>query len=112
MQIITNTSEELLQCDKEEEHKLKEPSQSWSDQNQDIGSIGSTRKQEIFSIKDKTKGKAEIMIVDMIKRELGVKENGAIIWNKMMKAIAEVNLASDSQNKCGELQCLIIDFNC
>ena len=52
------------------------------------------------------------MIVDLIKWKLGVEENDAIIWNKMMKAIDEVNLARDSQNKGGELQSLIIYFIC
>ena len=85
LQIIANASEETLQCDKEEEQKHREPCQSRSDQNQDIGSRGSIWKQEIFNIKNQTKGKTEIMSVDMIKRELGVKETMQLFGIKWWK---------------------------
>ena len=112
LQIVTNTSEEVMQCFREEEKKHWEPSQSRSDRNHDIENSNNIWKQEIFSIKDQTKNKTELMIVDMIKQELGIEENEAILWNRMIKAIEEVNLASDSRYNDDKLLSLMIDFIC
>ena len=48
----------------------------------------------------------------MIKQELGIEENEAILWNRMIKAIEEVNLASDSRYNDDKLLSLMIDFIC
>ena len=50
-----------------------------------------SRNSQICSIKDITNGKTETQIIETIKHELGVVEDEAIIWNKMMKALSKVN---------------------
>ena len=47
---------------------------------------------EVFSLKDSTKDKTE-----MIRRELGIIEKKATVWNQMMQAIDQIHLESNSQ---------------
>ena len=53
-------------------------------------------KSVICSIKDATKNKTEAQLIEMIKEELEITDDDAQIWNRMVRAISQINLSGGS----------------
>ena len=51
----------------------------------------------LYSIKDIAEGKSEIEIIEIIRNELGIVDDEAFKWNKMIKAISQIKLSRDSK---------------
>ena len=54
---------------------------------------------EIYSIKDVTNNKTENDILELIRYELGIAEDDAVKWNKMVSAISRLRVSDDYQMK-------------
>ena len=50
----------------------------------------------IFSIKDITKNKSELGLIELIRNELGIVENDASVWKGMVCAISQVSISSNN----------------
>ena len=72
----------------------------------------SENSSKIFWIKQLTKGKTNNDIKELVRGELGITENDATIWDKIIKAISGIKLNNSSQSKSMKLFywiiCLII----
>ena len=52
----------------------------------------------IYSIKNAIKNKIEDGIIELIQSELGIIEDEATIWNKMVCAISQISIHSDTKS--------------
>ena len=90
VQIIVNIDEESSGLIQGEEHKCERKNQEKTHRTASIINIEHKASHEIYSIKDCTKDKTENELIEIIRRELGIVENDATIWSKMIKAIDQV----------------------
>ena len=93
--IIVNVNSESQLCSKQEESKNKEYTKDLDHEILNEENVGQSASSKIYSIKDITKSKTEIQIIEIIKDEIGVVRNDAITWNNMIKAISKVSLTWD-----------------
>ena len=96
--IIVNVDKNniLIPCiDKYEKEESKETKYSGNDNKLNKGSSQTTM---IYSIKNVTKNKTEDGIIELIQRELGIIEDDATILNKMVRAISQISIRSDTKS--------------
>ena len=92
-QIVVNGDREALSTDSREKNKHEEVTEMIDEQIYDPVVLNSQQSSTILSIKDVTKGKNEAEITKMIELELGIEQDDATIWNKMVKAISQINIS-------------------
>ena len=67
--------------------------------------VSDQNKAKIFSIKEITQNKTAAEIIEIIKTKLSIVDNDIQIWNKMIRAISNFNIA-DELNHRGEIWAL------
>ena len=99
--IIVNVNEKCIQDQQEEIDQIEESkhlhSKGSSEEEKDESILGS----KIYCIKDATRNKTESHITDIIMKELGVCNNDAYLWDRMIQGISRIAL-DDNQKSNGE----------
>ena len=96
--IIVNVNEECIpdqqvKVDHIEESKYIHFKGS-SEEEKDESILGS----QIYSIKDATRNKTDSQIIDIIMKELGVCNNDAYVWDRMMQSISRIALDENKKS--------------
>ena len=111
-QIIVNFNHEDISITHNEEQKSESFTIEEDRYIDDSNSSKTERNPEIYRIKDATKGKTELKIIDLIRFELDIKEDEVTVWNKMVKAVSHICIGNCIQFKIKTfiwfLKCVVI----
>ena len=94
-QIIVNIFDESLSYflnDKQTEQESKENVRKEAQKKADKGT---SQIPQIYCIKSITKSKTKFEIIELIQNELGIVEDDATIWNKMINSISKFSILSN-----------------
>ena len=94
-QIIVNIFDKSLSDFLNDKQTEQESKENVRKEVQKKADKGSSQIPQIYSIKSITKNKTKFEIIELIQNELGIVEDDATIWNKMINSISKFIIRSN-----------------